>query len=172
MFYSIQRTDQYKESEASHALAQRDYKSATDLIVGGGGGEKMKAIVRRLTPVECERLQGFPDGWTDIGEYTDTKGKTRSTSDSARYKALGNSIALPFWKYLARRICAQYERDMTMGSLFDGIGGFPLVFEKAGAKAVWASEIEEFCIAVTKKHFGDERSNYGKETETDNPDNH
>lgn len=40
-----------------------------------------------------------------------------------------------------------------MGSLFDGIGGFPLVFERCGAKAVWASEIEEFPIAVTKKHF-------------------
>ncbi len=120
------------------------------------GEKNMKTVVRRLTPTECERLQGFPDGWTDIGEWTDTNGKVRQTSDSARYKALGNSIALPYWKYLARRICAQYERDMTMGSLFDGIGGFPLAFEKAGAKAVWASEIEEFCIAVTKKHFGEE----------------
>ena len=43
-----------------------------------------------------------------------------------------------------------------MGSLFDGIGGFCVAFEEAGAKAVWASEIEEFCIAVTKKHFPDE----------------
>ena len=110
--------------------------------------------IRRLTPTECERLQGFPDGWTDIGEWTDSKGKLhKESSDSARYKALGNSIALPYWQYLARRICAQYERDITIGSLFDGIGGFPYVFEKCGAKAVWASEIDEFCIAVTKKHF-------------------
>lgn len=111
------------------------------------------SIVRRLTPLECERLQGFPDGWTDIGEWTDSKGKRHKDADSPRYKALGNSIALPFWEYLARRICAQYERPVTMGSLFDGIGGFPLALERCGAKAVWASEIEEFCIAVTKKHF-------------------
>ena len=121
----------------------------------------MNTAVRRLTPTECERLQGFPDDWTLIGEpddngehwYIDSTGKRKKVTDSARYKALGNSIALPFWQYLARRICAQYERDITMGSLFDGIGGFPYVFEKCGAKAVWASEIEEFPIAVTKKHF-------------------
>lgn len=117
------------------------------------GGTEMHTAVRRLTPLECERLQGFPDGWTDIGEYTDSKGKKRQTTDSARYKALGNSIALPFWKVLARRISAQYDRDITMGSLFDGIGGFPLAFEHCGGKAVWASEIEDFPIAVTKKHF-------------------
>lgn len=97
-------------------------------------------------------------GWTDIGEWTDTKGKRHKEADSPRYKALGNSIALPFWEYLARRICAQYERPVTMGSLFDGISGFPLVFLKAGAKPVWTSEIEEFPIAVCKKHFGDEET--------------
>lgn len=119
------------------------------------GGTEMHTAVRRLTPLECERLQGFPDGWTDIGEWVDSKGKVRQTTDSARYKALGNSIALPFWKVLARRISAQYDRDITMGSLFDGIGGFPLAFEHCGGKAVWASEIEDFPIAVTKKHFPD-----------------
>ncbi len=114
--------------------------------------------VRRLTPVECERLQGFPDGWTDIGEWTDSKGKKHETSDSARYKALGNSIALPFWFYLLRRIAAQYERPATLGSLFDGIGGFPLCWARCngGSKYVlWSSEIEEYPIAVLKKHFGD-----------------
>ena len=110
-------------------------------------------MVRRLTPLECTRLQGYPDGWVDIGDWTDSKGKIHKEADAPKYQALGNSIALPFWQYLARRICAQYERDITMGSLFDGIGGFPYVFERCGAKAVWASEIEEFCIAVTKKHF-------------------
>ena len=115
-----------------------------------------RSVVRRLTPLECERLQGFPDGWTDIGEWIDSKGKKHKDADSPRYKALGNSIALPFWEYLARRICAQYERPVTMGSLFDGIGGFPLAFERCGAKAVWASEIEEFPIAVTKRHFPEE----------------
>lgn len=114
------------------------------------------SVVRRLTPLECTRLQGFPDGWVDIGEWTDTKGKKHKDADSPKYKALGNSIAIPFWKWLARRICAQYERDVAMGSLFDGIGGFPLAFESCGAKAVWASEIEEFPIAVTKKHFPEE----------------
>lgn len=118
----------------------------------------METVVRRLTPLECERLQGFPDGWTGIGEWTDSKGKVRQTSDSARYKALGNSIALPFWFYLLRRIAAQYERPATLGSLFDGIGGFPLCWERCNGKgtARWASEIEEFPIAVTKKHFGEE----------------
>lgn len=95
-------------------------------------------------------------GWTDIGEYTDTNGKVRQTSDSARYKAVGNSIALPYWEHLARKITAQYESQPTIGSLFDGISGFPVAFERAGAKAVWASEVEEFCIAVAKKHFGEE----------------
>lgn len=115
--------------------------------------EQIRTAVRRLTPLECERLQGFPDGWTDIGEWVDSNGKTRQTTDSARYKALGNSIALPYWKVLARRISAQYDRDITIGSLFDGIGGFPLAFEHCGGTAIWASEIEEFPIAVTKRHF-------------------
>jgi DNA (cytosine-5)-methyltransferase 1 len=109
-------------------------------------------IVRRLTPLECERLQGYPDGWTDIGEWTDTNGKKRQTSDAARYKALGNSIALPPWKWVLKRLCACYERDATMASLFDGIGGFPYLWEQLNGKGtcLWASEIEEFPIAVTK----------------------
>lgn len=116
------------------------------------------AVVRRLTPKECERLQGFPDDWTDLGEWTDSKGKKHKDADSPRYKALGNSIGLPFWQWLAERICAQYPEgtQVRLGSLFDGIGGFPLVFERCGGKAVWASEIEEFPIAVTKKHFPEE----------------
>lgn len=115
-------------------------------------------VVRRLTPMECERLQGYPDGWTDIGEWRDSKGKLRKDADSPRYKALGNSIALPFWDFLAKRISAQYLRPVTMGSLFDGIGGFPLVFERHNGKgtARWTSEIEEFPIAVTKLRFGED----------------
>ena len=121
-----------------------------------GGGTELETVVRRLTPMECERLQGYPDGWTDIGAWTDTKGKLhKESSDSARYKALGNSIALPFWFYLLRRISAQYERPATLGSLFDGIGGFPLCWERCNGKgtARWASEIEEFPIAVTQYWF-------------------
>lgn len=114
--------------------------------------------VRRLTPLECERLQGFPDGWTDIGDYTDSTGKKRKTSDSARYKALGNSIALPFWRWMFGRMAAYLPEGATLGSLFDGIGGFPLCWEDVhgAGTAVWASEIEEFPIAVTKKRFGSE----------------
>jgi site-specific DNA-cytosine methylase len=118
---------------------------------------KTRYIVRRLTPLECERLQGYPDGWTDIGEWTDTNGKKRQTSDAARYKALGNSIALPPWKWVLKRLCACYERDATMASLFDGIGGFPYLWEQINGKGtcLWASEIEEFPIAVTKVRIGE-----------------
>lgn len=113
-------------------------------------------VVRRLTPLECERLQGFPDHWTDLGEWTDSKGKRHKDADSPRYKALGNSIALPPWKWLLKRLCGNYERDATMASLFDGIGGFPLVWEQLNGRGtcLWASEIEEFPIAVTKRRFG------------------
>ena len=115
-------------------------------------------VVRRLTPLECTRLQGYPDGWVDIGDWTDEKGKKHKDADSPKYKALGNSIALPFWDFLAKRISAQCLHPVTMGSLFDGIGGFPLVFERHNGKgtARWASEIEEFPIAVTKLRFGEE----------------
>lgn len=117
-------------------------------------------IVRRLTPMECERLQGFPDHWTDIGEWIDSKGKKHKDADSPRYKALGNSIALPFWEWMADRMCQvlreEGNEDITMASLFDGIGGFPLVYSRCGCRPIWASEIEEFPIAVTKYHFGEE----------------
>ena len=146
-----------------------------EIIIGGGcptlscnheqpilmSDEKpqQKSFVRRLTPKECERLQGFPDDWTEIGEWTDSKGKKRQTTDAARYKAIGNSIALPFWYWLMRRISAQYERPATLGSLFDGIAGFPLCWARCngGTKYIlWSSEIEDFCVAVITKHFGDE----------------
>lgn len=116
---------------------------------------RINNIVRRLTPLECERLQGYPDGWTDIGDWIDSKGKTHKAADSPRYKALGNSIALPYWKVLLKRISAQYDRDATMASLFDGIGGFPFLWEQINGKGscLWASEIEEFPMAVTKVRF-------------------
>lgn len=116
---------------------------------------RVGSVVRRLTPLECERLQGFPDGWTDIGEWTDTKGKKHKEADSCRYKALGNSIALPFWKWMAKRMAKYLPSGATMASLFDGIGGFPLSYTLAGVEPIWASEIEEFPIAVTKRHFGE-----------------
>ena len=106
--------------------------------------------------MECERLQGYPDGWTDIGEYTNSKGKKCKASDTSRYKALGNSIALPSWKWVLKRICGCYERDATMASLFDGLGGFPYLWQQINVKGscLWASEIEEFPIAVTKERIG------------------
>lgn len=184
--YQMQGFGDYREGDVASSCKQRDYKDSTDLVVSSvdcrnftEGGEingtlqaksnggtsynlqntvRTGMVVRRLTPMECERLQGFPDHWTDIGEWRDSKGKPRKPSDSPRYKALGNSIALPFWDFLAKRISAQYLRPVTMGSLFDGIGGFPLVFERHNGKgtARWASEIEEFPIAVTKLRFGED----------------
>lgn len=141
-------------------------KAATLTTATGQGGantgpsviEKIiRWIVRRLTPTECERLQGYPDGWTDLGEWVDSKGKTHKDADTPRYKALGNSIALPQWYYVLGGISDRLPEDATLGSLFDGIGGFPYVWAQlhAGRKelCVWASEIEEFPIAVTKKLF-------------------
>lgn len=127
----------------------------------------METVVRRLTPLECARLQGFPErvdedgdiiGWCDIGDWTDSNGKAHKEADTPKYKALGNSIALPFWFWLLRRISAEYETPATLGSLFDGIGGFPLCWERCNGvgSARWASEIEEYPMAVTRKHFGDE----------------
>lgn len=121
-------------------------------------------LVRRLTPLECERLQGFPDRWTDIGDYIDSKGREKHTSDTARYRALGNSIALPPWRWVLKRLCNQYGKPTTMGSLFDGIGGFPLIWEEINGKGscLWASEIDEFAIAVTRKRIGDDEDKLRK----------
>lgn len=113
--------------------------------------------VRRLTELECERLQGFPDNWTDIGPWVDSKDKQhKGCTASARYTALGNSIAIPPWAWVLKRLCACYERPATMASLFDGIGGFPLIWERLNGpgSCLWASEIDEFAMAVTKYRFG------------------
>ena len=141
-----------------HPNAKEDQIAPTCRADTHPSGVCFDNAVRRLTPLECERLQGYPDGWTDIGEWVDSKGKKHKEADSPRYKALGNSIALPFWKWLLKRISAQYERDATLGSLFDGIGGFPYCWERVNGKgtARWASEIEEFPMAVTKLRFGKE----------------
>ena len=123
--------------ELSPCLSARGYKSQHYVN---------EPSVRRLTPLECERLQGYPCGWTDIP----------GASDSARYKALGNSIALPFWRWMLNRMSTYLPADATMGSLFDGIGGYPLIWEEIHGEgtARWASEIEPFPIRVTEYHFG------------------
>ena len=134
-----------------------DEEKVSCQVSRGPGAVCNTSIVRRLTPMECERLQGYPDHWTDIGDWVDSKGKThKGESDSPRYKALGNSIALPFWQWMAERMVKQLDEEQpTMASLFDGIGGFPLVFQRCGCTPMWASEIEEFPIAVTKIRFPD-----------------
>lgn len=137
-------------------LANQDIVNGCYPAVKGGNG----MVVRRLTPLECERLQGFPDHWTDIGEWTDEKGKKHKDADSPKYKALGNSIALPFWDWMLRRMARYLPEGATLGSLFDGISGFNVCWARIhGAECCrWSSEIEQFPIAVTKKHFGDEKS--------------
>ena len=115
--------------------------------------------VRRLTPLECTRLQGYPDGWVDLGDWIDSKGKKHKEADAPKYKALGNSIALPFWKWLCHNIVNRLKKDgqtTTMASLFDGIGGFSLCWTSAThskESVLWVSEIEEFPLAVTRHHF-------------------
>ena len=78
--YSRQRVDDFRHNDVASTQSARQYKDATDLICQQA--EACAHLIRRLTPLECERLQGFPDGWTDIP----------GASDSARYKALGNSV--------------------------------------------------------------------------------
>lgn len=181
--YQMQGFGDYREGDVASSCKQRDFKDSTDLVCSVDcrnfteGGEingtlqakesegqslnlnntvRQNMVVRRLTPLECERLQGFPDHWTDLGEWTDSNGKRHKDADSPRYKALGNSIALPPWKWLLKRLCGNYERNATMASLFDGIGGFPLIWEQLNGRGtcLWTSEIEEFPIAVTKRRFG------------------
>lgn len=80
--YSRQRVDDFRENGVVSTQSARQHKDATDLVCQKA--EAYAYLIRRLTPLECERLQGFPDGWTDIPD----------ASDSARYKALGNSVYL------------------------------------------------------------------------------
>lgn len=152
--FAMQRIGEYKESEHASTMKSRDYKDATDLITEKETKD-LRWIVRRLTPLEDERLQGFPDGWTDIGDWIDENEKKHKTSDAARYKALGNSIALPQWYWIFQKMKPYIGENPTLGSLFDGIGGFPLVFESTygDGTAIWGSEIDSFCVAVTKKRF-------------------
>lgn len=124
----------------------------------GGGGE-MNSVVRRLTPMECERLQGMPDDWSRWG--LDENGKVYELSDSARYKIQGNGICTPFWRWLLLRISAQYERQATLGSLFDGQASFPMLWEQINGpgSAVWSSEIDKNAAAVARYHFPESEGN-------------
>ena len=140
--------------------ALSEIQKIRESFYGKGQSAHARSVVRRLTCLECERLQGYPDNWTNIGEWEDSNGKKHKMADSPRYKALGNSIALPFWQWMAERMVKELieagVENPTMASLFDGISGFCLVFKRAGCEPKWSSEIEPFPVAVCKKHFGDE----------------
>ena len=88
--FTMQGFGDYKDLDVASSLKQRDYKDATDLVVDN------ICKVRRLTPMECERLQGFPDHWTNI----------EGCSDTGRYKALGNSVAVPCVEFVLSGIAS------------------------------------------------------------------
>ena len=92
--YSRQRVDDFRHNDVASTQSARQYKDATDLICQQA--EACAHLIRRLTPLECERLHCFPDGWTDIP----------GASDSARYKALGNSVAIPCVEFIMSRIAS------------------------------------------------------------------
>ena len=155
--FNEQSFSHYKESDKCSTLKAKagNIGNGSECLIAK---KTIRWIVRRLTPVECERLQGFPDNYTNIGDWTDSKGKKHKYADSPRYKALGNSIALPQWFWLVQKMRPYLKEKPTLGSLFDGLGGFPLVWQRAYGEgtARWASEIEEFPMAVTKRRFGEE----------------
>ena len=86
--YARHRSDAFRETDTAGTQSARQSKDATDVVL------EQPFLIRRLVPIECERLQGYPDGWTDVP----------GASDSARYRALGNSLAIPCVEYLIRRI--------------------------------------------------------------------
>ena len=93
-FYRRHRADRFTLDTTASTQAARQSKDAVDLACQPTSGNGCPVLLRRLTPLECERLQGFPDGWTDLP----------NASDSARYKALGNSVAIPCVDFLLRGI--------------------------------------------------------------------
>lgn len=92
--FARQRVDVFQEDDVASTQSARQYKDATDLVYDSS--KPFAYLIRRLTPLECERLQGFPDGWTDIP----------GASDSARYKALGNSVSIPCVDYIMHGVAA------------------------------------------------------------------
>ena len=90
--YARQRVDEFKNDDIASTQSARQAKDATDLVVEPD--RQHAQLIRRLTPLECERLQGFPDDWTNIP----------GASDSARYRALGNSVAIPCVEFIMRSL--------------------------------------------------------------------
>ena len=93
VIFSRQRADKFTPSDMASTESARQHKDATDLVCQASSEER-PLLIRRLTPLECERLQGFPDGWTD----------QLGAADSARYRALGNSVAIPCVEFVLRGI--------------------------------------------------------------------
>ena len=102
--YARQRVDQFKDDDVASTESARQHKDATDLVCQppSSWDADCRNLIRRLTPLECERLQGYPDGWTDVP----------GASDSARYKALGNSVAIPCVEYLMQRVAMVITLDL------------------------------------------------------------
>ena len=92
--FARQRVDEFKNDDIASTQSARQAKDATDLVVEPD--RQYAQLIRRLTPGECELLQGFPPGWTDIP----------SASDSARYRALGNSIPVPCVEFIMKSLQA------------------------------------------------------------------
>ena len=92
--YARQRVDEFKNDDIASTQSARQAKDATDLVVEPD--RQYAQFIRRLTPWECELLQGFPPGWTDIP----------SASDSARYRALGNSVPVPCVEFIMKSLQA------------------------------------------------------------------
>ena len=93
--FARQRVDAFRADHIASTESARQHKDATDLVMNVM--QKLKQpiqLIRRLIPLECERLQGFPDGWTNVPD----------ASDSPRYKALGNSVAVPCVMFLMQGI--------------------------------------------------------------------
>ena len=91
--FSRQRVDVLKDNDTASTESARQHKDATDLVLQETGTDR-PLLIQRLTPLESERLQGFPDFWTDLP----------GASDSSRYKALGNSLAIPCVEYIMRGV--------------------------------------------------------------------
>ena len=102
-YFTRQAISPFIRGGVASTLMERQYKSPDDLIVEEQEQKKQRKYrVRRLTPTECARLQGFPDGWCDGAEG----------SDSAQYKLWGNGIALPCAEDVIGR-CAEELRKET-----------------------------------------------------------
>ena len=90
--FARQRVDEFKNDDIASTQSARQAKDATDLVMEPD--RQYAQLIRRLTPLECERLQGFPDDWTNIP----------GASDSTRYRALGNSVAIPCVEFIMRSL--------------------------------------------------------------------